>query len=207
MAIRSSCFVVAMLAFVGLPEPAVSNTITQVVAFSASDFTAEPFSKAPPPYSDVSGQFTITYDPDIDVQNQIADISSFSLSIPYSGPILFTNYSPLDTVPTNEVDVGGNGVVQELSGNTNDFYLAFPSNPTLPFSEIAFSYTSALADGSYSAGLVGEQVTTITPTPDMPAWGSMLVGLGLVGGAVWWSRRKMPGAILEPAFSGLAARL
>jgi hypothetical protein len=44
------------------------------------------------------------------------------------------------------------------------------------------SPTSSQAD----QGPLNVTFSPVTPTPELPAWASMLVGLGLVGGLAWW---------------------
>jgi hypothetical protein len=84
------------------------------------------------------------------------------------------------------------------------------SSEDLNVTHLPTSFAPSSGEGLLSFGGIGDPkpsvpisvaFSTVSPTPELPAWASMLVGLGLVGGLAWWSRTRGQARIAKPTFS------
>jgi hypothetical protein len=86
-------WVAALLAaiFASCALPASAATVTQTIAFSATDFFA--FGAYPVPVDPVSGSITVTYDPSIEVQFVTTGVTLNGINIPHdtSYPLMLFN--------------------------------------------------------------------------------------------------------------------
>jgi hypothetical protein len=132
-----------------------------------------------------------------------------------NSPMTITYNGKVETFPVNDMDVSStvpassfqSSIVSLTPTDANDDivegYELVLYNMGSPLS----SYTSmpSSIDANYFSALyyqspnepaqvipITATFTAVTPTPEMPAWVSMVLGLGLVGGVVWWGRRRMP---------------
>jgi hypothetical protein len=153
------------------------------------------------PLTTVVTQFDLTFDPSLTDSSMKISLSNFKSDggVSFSNPQAIYSYSPgfLDVRPAiRALSIGG-----EISGpedaraNSNDFYIGIDvdeagnalsaysiySHATVPFVVYARSTTS------------DDPVSTSMPTgavPEPATWAMMLVGFGLIGGALRYRRKN-----------------
>jgi PEP-CTERM motif len=191
---RLSCtsIILAVLLFAAT-VPANAGLMTYDVKFSANTFQVGSGAN-PAPVDPVTGEFTITMDPTVDVVNDTADISLKSLNIVLDSPLAFT-YNPAaeSPFPAGTLRVGGladgaDGV--QFNPSTNDFWLQIASFATAPaFTQVGYSQTAVSNNNLfYTINETGSVDVTPLATPEPTSL--CLAGMGLASLGLVRLRRK-----------------
>lgn len=174
-----SALAAAVLA-VGISAGAASAaSITRSFEFFATNFGVGA------PLANVSGTFTVTFDPAVSVGAGTLDALSapgLGLNAASSG---FT-YSAVPGMPMfSPMTVGGLvGGIGGVSSGSNDFALSFMGPGTDPFSYLPLSFAYSIAGGQVWRG--DFQVSPYTPggVPEPATWAMLIAGFGLAGSAL-----------------------
>lgn len=176
-----SVLAAAVLAMGVSASAASAAVVTRSFEFFATNFGPGA------PLANVSGTFTITFDPALSVGAGTLD----TLSVPglglNAGNTGFT-YSAVPGMPMfSALTVGGVvGGIGGVAAGANDFALSFMGPGTDPFSYLPLSFSYSTAGGSVWAG--DFQVSPAAPVPEPATWAMMIAGFGLAGAAL--RRRK-----------------
>ena len=162
---------VAALAFGLAATQASATVITKTFAFKLSGFPTGA------PYDPVKGKATITFDPTVDTVDDTSDIT-LSIDIPIGTP--GGSYITAD----HEMFIGSEncGGVGSVCYNQDDFLVTIIDAPPFP------PGGAAVHDGEYGSSTHATQVwdasdATAAVVPEPAAWGMMILGFGLLGGA------------------------
>jgi PEP-CTERM motif len=132
----------------------------------------------PSPFTSINLSFTVSFDPLVQVLNQTAGLTLNSTNLPLNSGFAFA------FIPTNNnrLVVGGltNGVFGIAVGNS-DFTLDL-SSATGPFPTVSVFQFSTTANPGNAYRAFSNTVTV--PVPEPASWALMIVGFGLVGGAM-----------------------
>jgi PEP-CTERM motif len=150
------------------------------------DFTATGFQAVVPlplpPFSTVTGSGEISFDNAVDLSNQTNGITLNNLSINLGSPISYTYFQASDFLAIGGLANGSNGIV----GNSNDFFLAIQNvSSSLPTYGV-FGYSAVGFSNNFTTLDVRGPIT-LGAVPEPTSWALMILGFGLVGGAL---RRK-----------------
>jgi len=158
--------------------PASAATVTQTIHFSATDFIA--YGAYAVPVEPVSGSFTLTYDPSVEVQYVSSGVTLNSINIPLDTnyPLRLFNYPAL-----NELDVSTHAgpVIPGLfslslqlgTGTGSLIYTTLVDPKYLPFDPAGY--------GQFYSSNVTYSITQ-TPIPSaLLLFASAIGGLGLIG--------------------------
>ena len=165
----------------------IASSASAAVIIRTYNFTATGFNKAVEsgdaiPQSVVTGSITVSFDDAVTALNQIGTLNS--LSIPFSGNVLFSYYA-ID----GSLSIGGNDLNSSVA-NTNDFALSIrDANTSTPVAN-AFNYSLVGFNNVASTRTVTLSSITspvLGAVPEPSAWALMLLGFGAVGFAM---RRK-----------------
>jgi len=174
--------------------PAAASVVTETYAFSLTNFVDVGTLAVPSPLATITGSFTITFDPDVYVDNATAGLVVNYLNGPsVDSQIGFTN------VPAG----GGRPDFLAIGGIANDAdFIAFGTNDfalTLKFFNPALAQLALCSDG-YGCGtapstaiasgytLVGFPDSAWIPVtgaiPEPGAWILMLLGFSVIGASL-----------------------
>jgi hypothetical protein len=180
----------------GLAAPAGAVSITQTYSFVFTSFIDVGGLNIASPLSAIAGSFTLTFDPDVYVDNDTTDIVvNYLTGAVVDSPIGFDNFPSAGVGQPGYLAIGGVQFDADfISFGTNDFALNLvyfdPAHPhlalcsdgyacgTAPGSTIASGYTLAGYPDSGWLVSVGGGV------PEPASWALMIAGLGLTGGAL-----------------------
>lgn len=167
--------------------PASATVITRSFDFTASDFEA--VRGGTPPFSTVTGSFTVTFDTAI-LQSDAIGVTVDAYSIPFAPDVLFS-YNPA----SDRLVIGARNAANIQVGGTNDFVLAIMAASTgsgaLSHPQNSFSYVNVNFPGDVAqAQSLSIRATTVAAAVPEPAtWAMLIAGFGLAGAAL---RRQRP---------------
>lgn len=205
----SKLLLVVLAISLSATSQASAATITDLVTFSATEFTVSSGDPAGTtvPVSPVTGSFTITFDPTQNYSSlftgNTSGITLNSLNITLDSSLSFSygataNYLYAGS-PAGDLWVGGGndgpGVVI-VSPPTNDFYLRIDNFTTTPtFGQLGYSQTQGATAGYqyyfYTTSADGDSVS-VTPVVPEPST-MLLIGSGLLGLGAFKFRKKLKG--------------
>ena len=182
------CLVAVLLLMPYMVSQASSATMTDLVTFTASNFSA---SGGTVPTDPVQGSFTITFDPtqSYPIAGTTTGITLNTLNIALGSALSFSYNDPTSGFPADTLVVGGifdNPSTVQYSPATDDFWL-FINNFTSAdpaFDQVGYAQVAAgnylFYTDSASGGTGSVTVTPVTaPVPLPPT--ALLFGSGLLG--------------------------
>lgn len=179
---RKSTIGLAMtLSAINIASPASAVLVTKTYDFTATNFQCF-FCSVSPPFSDVSGSFTLSFDDSETAVNQPGVIVN-SLTIPYVGPVVYTYLLEEGGL----LQIGGQGDTYSFTGK--DFLFNYRNNPNLvPVSGFVYTYQNenGLVRGSAS---VTQPLGAAVPEPT--TWALLLTGFVTVGYAMRRNKHKV----------------
>lgn len=158
---------------------ASAATVTRSFQFHATGFQADA------PLADVTGTFTLTFDP---LGSSSGSLDALSISHPglgFSSASTGFSYVFGGMPQFSPLTVGGlAGGVGAVSPGVSDFAISFMGAGTDPFSYLPLNFTYSTGTGQTWSG--DFQVTTYTPAPipEPGVWAMMILGFGLAGQAL-----------------------
>ncbi|HEY9235103.1 MULTISPECIES: PEPxxWA-CTERM sorting domain-containing protein [Phenylobacterium] len=158
---------------------ASAATITRHFEFVASTFGG--------PLSEVTGTFSLTFDPLVSSAGSLDALSISEPSLTMTVANTGFAYSFGGTPQFSNLVVGGTvGGVGSVSPGASDFVLSFLGAGADPLSPLPLNFAYSTGDGEIWSGTF--QVSTYEPppsaVPEPGAWAMMIVGFGLAGTAL-----------------------
>ena len=173
----------------GYGASAHADPVTRIYKFTATDFSSIIDPGVVSPYTTVTGQFTLTFDPLVSQSEGTDGITLDSLSIPLGSAVAF-RYDYISVFDVGVIQIGGsqNGVAG-TGGIDDDFALSFQWTGNGPphFGGFNYSNGSVFPNEVFVAGSGSVQAV-----PEPASWALMLAGFGMIGGTL--RRRSMAAA-------------
>jgi len=176
-----SGLVCAAILLAGYGASAQADPVTRTYQFSASSFAPlfDPTSAIP--YSTVTGEFTLTFDPLVSKAEGLDGIHLNNLSIPSGSPPSF-RYDYIDSLDIGSVQIGGSVQgINVVDTFWDDFYLSFQwtGSGSPQFGGFLYTLGSVIQNEAFVAG--SGSVTEVANVPEPASWALMIGGFGLVG--------------------------
>jgi hypothetical protein len=157
----------ALVAASGAARPASAAVITRTFDFTAFNFVALGPFPAVPPYTSVTGSFTVTFDDAVSVSLRTNGVVLNSLSIPITG---LSRYSFQPGAPLIFDTIGPNGLFFIAINN------AASNSPTFVNAAYALS-----GNPNFYNGFSGRVALAAPGVPEPSGWLMMILGMGLAG--------------------------
>ena len=193
--------------------PVSAATITETYAFTLGGFVdiggASP--PVPPPVSEITGSFTVTFDPTLSYDNDTADLVVHSFNGPtLDSPLGFTYFG--SGLYAGDFFLGGTENDSDyVSEDTNDFVLSYlltnPSDPTFILCSSpgivcgAETGSSAYLASGYTSTADPDSLwfaATVNSSPGVPepsTWALMLAGFASLGFVYRKSKQERTGGL------------
>lgn len=163
-----------------ISAPAHAAVVTKTYNFSASNFFPTP---TPPPTPVVIGSFTLQFDDAVAVTDATAGLTINSLNIPVTSQIVYTyELGQYGFLRFGGIESG----TGQLRQNTNDILFQYSEQ----FGSVLLYSSKLTPDSNFFSTTVSVDVTSGTSVPEPTSWAMMLLGFGLIGGALRTAKRE-----------------
>lgn len=175
----------ALAASLLLAAPAAAATVTRTFDVTVVDFQAY-FTALPTPVDPMLASFTLTYDPDVALENTTDGLVVHGLNVAYDG-YLAISYDPGPGAFRLGAITGVGDDVSTFHSGFGEVYLTFSESVPLG---VAGSYQLA-NDTGFWISETGSVEATTAAVPEPATWGLMVLGFAACGAGLRTRRRAL----------------